>query len=301
MKYNELELYSQRLDAIVESAHDGIISVNKQSHITFMNMAARKMFGYSPEQAANLHLDQLVPDKSRHNHGNYVQGFRSSQERARSMHTRTSVMGMRLDGSEFPVEISISKIVVNGVMETVAVMRDTSERSKLFKELKEAATLDHLTGLANKRLFNEELARQIALSKRYHRNLSLVLSDLDHFKSVNDQYGHAFGDEVLKAVAGLIKERVRESDVAARWGGEEFALLLPETELSSANNLAEKLRRQIQDHPFVYQQQEVKVTSSFGVVQIDLANDSVENLFERADKLLYKAKNAGRNCVFSED
>ena len=297
MKYNQLETYSQRLDAIVENAHDGIIAINGNKHLTFMNTAARKMFGYSAEQAERLQLNQLIPESTRAFHDDYVHGFRHSQERARSMHTRTSVMGLRQDGSEFPLEISISKIVVQGKMEMVAVMRDISDRSKMMQELKEAATLDHLTKLANKRLFNEEMARQIALTKRYERELSLVLADLDHFKVVNDEYGHASGDQVLIEVADIIRKHLRDSDLAARWGGEEFALLLPETDQNGARVLAEKLRTKIQDHTFELQGQKARVTCSFGVFSLNESHQNAESLFEHADKNLYQAKNEGRNCV----
>ena len=297
MKYNQLETYSQRLDSIVENAHDGIISIDGNKHLTFMNTAARKMFGYTPEQAERLKLNQLIPESTRDFHDDYVHGFRHSQERARSMHTRTSVMGLRQDGSEFPVEISISKIVVSGKMEMVAVMRDISDRSKMMQELKEAATLDHLTKLANKRLFNEEMSRQIALTKRYERELSLVLADLDHFKAVNDQYGHASGDEVLTEVADIIRHHLRDSDLAARWGGEEFALLLPETDLNGARLLAEKLRSKIENHTFELQGQKASVTCSFGVFSLDDCHPDADSLFAQADKQLYQAKNEGRNCV----
>ncbi|XOV78669.1 MAG: diguanylate cyclase [Aestuariibacter sp.] len=297
MQYDKLEVYSLRLDAIVESAYEGIIAVDHKMNLTFMNSAARSMFDYSMREAEKLTLNELIPDKHRHKHNDYVMRFRKSQERSRPMQTRMTVKGKRKGGEEFPLEISISKIVVNGKMEFVGVIRDVSERSKLLEELTTAATIDHLTGLANKRLFEQEMQHQMTLNHRYKRGLALIVIDLDYFKLVNDSYGHSTGDEVLMRVASILKKEIRESDLAARWGGEEFALLLSETDIQGAVNLAEQLRQAIAAQKFNANKQSFSVTASFGVVSSTGGDESSQCLFDRADALLYEAKNAGRNCI----
>lgn len=297
MKESDFPVYSQRLDAIVESAHDGIIAININRQITFMNMAACKMFGYDSDHQRPRDLDALIPAKFRHRHDVYVEEFRVSQSLSRSMQSRLTVEGLRRDSTVFPLEISISKIAVAGTVEMVAVVRDVSDRSKLMQELTEAASLDHLTGLANKRVFNEELARQVSTANRYQRSLCLIVCDLDHFKRVNDNYGHSSGDQVLKKVAQAISESIRDVDVAARWGGEEFAILLPETKLDGAVTQAERIKDTIQACTFWFDDTEVRVSASFGVVEMSNKEQNVGDLFDHADKLLYRAKRAGRNCV----
>lgn len=295
----DIEAYSQRLEAIVENAFDGILSVDESSRITFMNKSARELFGYSATDIQQLTLHALIPVNVRDKHDGYMKSFSESTDLARDMRSRATLTGVRKDGSEFPIEVSISKIKVAGEIEMIAVMRDISVRARLIKELQEAATLDQLTGLANKRLFDEELKREVALSLRYKQAMCLVLFDLDHFKQVNDTHGHSGGDEVLKVVARLTREEVRQSDLSCRWGGEEFAILLPKTQLKGAITLAEKLRLEIASYDFDLSNKRFNVSASFGVVEIDIDGESVKSLFERCDSLLYAAKKAGRNCVHS--
>lgn len=299
MNKSELQKHRQRLDAIVETAYDGIISVDVNKRITFINTAACKMFGYTFEQASQMSLNSLIPAKHRLYHDHYFDDFRKSQELSRGMQARASVNGVRRDMTTVPLEISSSKIILDGEMEMVAVIRDVSGRAQLMQNLREAATLDHLTGLANKRVFNEELQAQIALCNRYGHHLSLILTDLDHFKKVNDRYGHASGDEVLKQIAYVLKETVRDSDIVARWGGEEFAILVPSTDLQGVVTLAEKLREKIAECRFTFNGKAVQISASFGVVKMGSSTNDIISLFEEADKLLYQAKKAGRNCVKS--
>ncbi|EDP74082.1 GGDEF domain-containing protein [Hydrogenivirga sp. 128-5-R1-1] len=152
---------------------------------------------------------------------------------------------------------------------------------------------DRLTGLYNKGKFNEVLQREIQRAKRYKRPLSLIIFDIDHFKKINDTYGHKVGDEVLKALAKLIKKNIRKTDFAARWGGEEFVILAPETNVEGAKKLAEKLRQAVETYKFPTVG---KVTISLGVAQLE-PDEKPEDFIVRADMALYKAKEGGRNRV----
>jgi len=153
------------------------------------------------------------------------------------------------------------------------------------------AAFDPLTGLYNRRSFESFHRQEVAKCKRYGAPLSLILMDLDHFKNVNDEYGHQAGDQVLSSVAEILREAIREADLAARWGGEEMAVLLPETDGEGADVVAEKLRRRIADHPFPAVGQ---VTASFGVAT--MTGEPVD-LVAAADKALYRSKANGRNRV----
>ncbi|MCG6551949.1 MAG: diguanylate cyclase [Candidatus Magnetominusculus sp. LBB02] len=161
------------------------------------------------------------------------------------------------------------------------------------KKFQDMATRDGLTNIYNRKKFDDELQKEIKRSLRYNNYLSLIIFDIDHFKSVNDTYGHPTGDLVLKEITRLVSENVRKYDIFARYGGEEFVILTPETNLAGAKELAEKLREIIQDNEF----NEVgKVTCSFGVSEYVKEEDPA-GFVKKADYALYIAKNKGRNRV----
>jgi diguanylate cyclase (GGDEF)-like protein len=171
------------------------------------------------------------------------------------------------------------------------------ENVRLHRLVERQASTDGLTDLANRRHFEEGLASEISRAERFGGSLALVLADLDDFKQVNDRYGHQAGDDVLQAFADVLRDTVRDIDLAARYGGEEFAVLLPQTDLGGAERLAERLRevmeaRQLTPHPGA----SFSVTSSFGVASFPEAPTPAA-LFAAADEALYRAKSAGKNCV----
>jgi diguanylate cyclase len=156
-----------------------------------------------------------------------------------------------------------------------------------------------LEGVYNRLAFNEKLHQEIARFDRYQQVVSLVLFDLDHFKHVNDTYGHQAGDQALRTVVACIRPALREPDVFARFGGDEFALILPNTALSGAVTVAERLRAIVYNSKFLYENQELRISLSLGVATVHV-RDSLETLLERADRALYLAKERGRNQVRSE-
>ncbi|HYS55994.1 MAG TPA: diguanylate cyclase [Thermoanaerobaculia bacterium] len=166
------------------------------------------------------------------------------------------------------------------------------------KRLELLSITDGLTNLFNHRYFQDELARAFDESARYGRPLSLAIVDLDFFKKVNDSYGHAVGDEVLKAVSKIFQESIRSTDVAARYGGEEFAMMMPETEPLHAIAFAEKLRTLVESTPIRTQAGPIKVTVSIGVATVPHPNiHAAKELIVAADEALYRAKRGGRNQV----
>jgi diguanylate cyclase len=158
--------------------------------------------------------------------------------------------------------------------------------------------IDPLTGLYNRLGYMEGIAREFARRKRQGGPLSLAVFDLDHFKAINDRFGHATGDKVLTSMASLLRKHVRTVDLICRFGGEEFVLLMPDTNLQAAATVAEKLRATVAGSQFRFKETPVPVTMSCGLSTFR-DDDSVEDVFERADRALYRAKNEGRNrcCV----
>ncbi|HLH97400.1 MAG TPA: GGDEF domain-containing protein [Xanthobacteraceae bacterium] len=164
-------------------------------------------------------------------------------------------------------------------------------------DLEMLAALDWLTGIYNRRHF-ETLARaELARCQRYVRPLSILMIDVDHFKAVNDRFGHATGDRVLQTIAAVCRGAKRDSDVVARMGGEEFALMLPETTEQAAFQLAERLRQQVIECAPIVDGEKVAVTVSVGIAGASLRTSGIEALMRRADQALYEAKHSGRNCV----
>jgi diguanylate cyclase (GGDEF)-like protein/PAS domain S-box-containing protein len=174
--------------------------------------------------------------------------------------------------------------------------RDIHERVKMEKRLRELSVTDVLTGLYNRLKFNEEIEREINRSKRYKLPLALIMFDIDHFKNINDTYGHQIGDNVLKEVSNLVREIIRTSDILARWGGEEFMILCPHTKNQDMKILAERLRKKIEEYPFSHGD---KVTISVGASIYSHSEDNADELLKRVDKALYEAKKNGRNIVKS--
>ncbi len=165
-------------------------------------------------------------------------------------------------------------------------------------ELRLIAQVDHLTGALTRRGFVERAEKELERAHRYGRTSSLIMLDIDHFKRVNDIYGHAAGDQVLQQVAGIAEVALRPSDLFGRLGGEEFALLLPETPVQSAVIVAERLRQEIAAHPLAIRGEgPVNITASFGVAELSASIGSFTAWLERADTMLYAAKADGRNCT----
>ena len=178
-----------------------------------------------------------------------------------------------------------------------AVAATSLEMAWQIEEVSRRASTDQLTGLANRRYFDEQLQRVLAESDRSGLSAALIVADIDYFKRVNDSFGHEAGDAVLKHVAAVFMEQVRAIDICARYGGEEIALLLPQTDLPGATELAERLRRAVASKTAVYRGREIPVTSSFGVSSYPQTARTRDALFPSADRALYEAKAAGRNCV----
>lgn len=174
----------------------------------------------------------------------------------------------------------------------------TAELAHANTELHELAITDSLTGLNNRRYFFELAEKELARARRYQRPVSVVMLDLDNFKQVNDQYGHLVGDQILQAVAKRVRDYVREVDIPVRYGGEEFAILMPDTDLASAAQIAERLCLEINSKPIKTNDQHVSLTISLGVASHEADQGiTIDALLDQADQALYVAKKEGRNRV----
>lgn len=167
------------------------------------------------------------------------------------------------------------------------------------EEIYRLTTLDGLTQVYNKRYFLENLERELSRSRRYGRHLSLCLFNMDYFRQVNDSYGYLIGDQTLKQIARLVRENIRREDFLARYGGTEFAIILPEIEYENAKNMAEKVRQLVENHRLIFGPTRLKATISMGLAFADETINTSLDLIKKADLNLYQAKKQGRNRVIA--
>ncbi len=184
------------------------------------------------------------------------------------------------------------------------IITTSLEKARLKKDIKiaqkkmvEMTTKDELTKLYNRRVFNETIERELSRAVRYETNLSLCMLDLDCFKEINDTHGHIAGDIVLIQVGRILEDSVRESDVCCRYGGDEFAIILPNTDVMAAGALGERVRRKVAEYQFQYNSTKINVTVSLGIVPFNCTVNSASQMIENADETLYRAKNSGKNKV----
>ena len=204
---------------------------------------------------------------------------------------------IRKDGTKVPIRLSGFKMidvdereVVWGIIEDISLEKSLEHERK---KLKKISITDHLTGLYNRPKIEKTMRKEVSRHNRSRMPLSIIMMDIDHFKSINDTYGHAIGDEVLIEIATILKAYTRKTDTVGRWGGEEFVIICPDTDSTGAIRLAEKIRKAIEEQTI---KAHGKTSASFGVTQFT-DKDDPSSLLVRADKALYDAKKRGRNKI----
>jgi diguanylate cyclase (GGDEF)-like protein/PAS domain S-box-containing protein len=280
------------------------IDIIEDGRFVYVNRHFEEIFGYGPGELLNVApLDLVAPE-----HREIV----AENMRRRSEGALDSLVyafrGLRKDGSEVELEIHAGVMRVGARTQLVCAVLDITERVQaeramraLQRKLADQSVHDPLTGLFNRRYLEETLERELALAEREGHPVSCILADIDHFKRVNDEYGHLAGDEVLRAIGAALRRNARASDINCRYGGEEFLLVLPRMPIENALARAEQLRATIAAAPVRYGAVQIAVTASFGVAVFPQDGAAVESLIAAADAALYAAKRAGRNRVCRAD
>ncbi len=198
----------------------------------------------------------------------------------------------------YTYDISEQKWAENNLREQRLLLEnEINKRNAAEEELRRLAITDSLTGLHNRRHFLELADKEIMRSRRTTKAFSIIMFDIDHFKRINDTYGHQAGDQVLKTIALVCQEKLRQTDVIARYGGDEFFILLPEVDSSDANHVANEIRTLVAGQEIIFENQSITVTISMGVAALSMEIEPLDQILARADKALYRAKEAGRNRV----
>lgn len=296
-KSYRLEHEKALLEHSLNKSPEAIYWLDKKGKFYYVNCSAAEILGYSTDEFKSLTTVDLHKNDPAYTAETWPNRWKLLQEK-KVLQYETQLS--RKDSSVIDVEI-VAKLVIHHKREFfVAYARDIGKRKakekkiiRLNRELEELASRDKLTGILNRSKFEDFLQQSLAEYKRYSKGIGVIMFDIDHFKSVNDTYGHIIGDSVLKQLAALVQDLIRESDIFARWGGEEFVILLPHSTLDEAHIVANKIHTGIEKHQF---KSIGDLTVSIGVAAAN-RNDNSESLFLRVDRALYRAKESGRNRV----
>lgn len=286
----------------IEALPDATLLIDANGKILGANASASQMLKYSIEEITQLTVEDLIPVRYRKNHPALRKSFsatRKHRQMSRNASGRRYFPALVADGQEINTEISIARLKAKGHLEPLflVVVLDRSREVKLEEQLKERANTDHLTKLASRARFIELAEKAVGEIKHDGSLGALIFLDIDHFKKINDAYGHDVGDQLLKEVGKICLETVRDDDTCGRLGGEEFAVLAPNTDLEAARAIAERLREAIMQIATLGAAK-VFVSASFGVAQITPEDKDFKDAYKRADRALYRAKNEGRNRVY---
>lgn len=286
IKYDFLEIKTLARETIFENNLDGMMILESGLRLIDYNKAAEDFFG-----ALNISLDNYPIEHLFNREPELLEVFRSET---------TQELSLVVDGEERYFEIGSMSLDNSHErkMRMLKSIRDITEKKKVQETLTILATTDSLSGLYNRTEFMKLFQRKFSWVKRHNEKLSLLMMDIDLFKNINDTFGHAAGDEVIRTIGKIMMTSFRKTDFAGRLGGDEFVVLLKNTSLEEAKGVAEKFRETVSRRKVIYGEQEISFTVSIGAAVISSDNNSsIEDILKQADDALYKAKAKGRDCV----
>jgi len=282
----------ERFRFVFDAVSNGILVADaKTGTFTDVNAAGCAMFGFSRDELVGSDVDKIssgIPPYTRKGAIELLAKAPSEAAHTFEWHCKAK------DGHLLWAEISLRRVELAQHSVDLAVVHDITEQKRRHDDVTRQANVDTLTNLPNRRAFDDVLQQEIARSRRYNRPLCVAIGDIDHFKSINDTFGHQIGDTTLEKLAAFMRNSLRTADYVARWGGEEFTILLPETPLDVAERLLNRLRADIAN--YVISEIGRSVTLSFGVTAYT-KSDGRDDPLERADRALYTSKQTGRNKV----
>jgi diguanylate cyclase (GGDEF)-like protein/PAS domain S-box-containing protein len=289
----------EKFRGLVSQSLVGIVII-EDGRFSYSNAKFDEIFGYNGDEVRGLGPLDIATEHDRPRVAENIRK-RLSGEVEQVVYV---FHGLRKNGAQIDVEIHSSTMEIGGKLALISLVMDVTERTRAEREvqalqerLREQSMRDALTGLYNRRYLEETLGRELILAGRHGYPVSLIMGDLDHFKSVNDRFGHLGGDEVLRTFGDLMKRHARGSDIYCRYGGEEFLLVLPQMPADTAAERAEQLRIAMAAVPVPFGNSAIAVTASFGVATFPREGQTGDELIAAADSALYAAKAAGRNRV----
>ena len=295
----------QHTQTILDNMADGVITIDITGRIESFNSAASRIFGYSTEEVLFKNVSMLMPEPFAGQHDDYLSRHQSTGS-ASIVGVPREVEGLRKDGSLFPMRLSVSKIFRAGQAIFIGLVSDNTLDHQRREEIHRLAFFDALTGLPNRRLLMDRIKKAMLTSARSGLHGALMFLDLDHFKCLNDNYGHHMGDLLLQQVSERLLSCVRENDSVARLGGDEFVVLLeslsdvPALAVEQAQTVANKILERLRQ-PYDLSGHTHLSTPSIGVALFLAEQVSMDDLLKHADAAMYQAKAAGRNTALFYD
>lgn len=282
---------------VIYQIQDAIFGTDSEGEIANWNAGAARMFGYSREQVIGRPLSLIYPDLASRSLSDGLAAFREGKESV-----ELELSARRKNGEVFPAHVSLFPIrsKLGEIVGTIGYGLDISKQKQLEAKLEELATVDVLTGAYNRRYLQTQAPVEVQRAQRFRRPLSFLFLDLDHFKQVNDRFGHQFGDLVLTMFSAVCRRALRPSDVFVRYGGEEFLIMLPESGLDQALAVAQRLSSEVRGTTFSLDPPFRGLTVSIGVSELRESGDTFEAILERIDRATYRAKELGRDRVETE-
>jgi diguanylate cyclase (GGDEF)-like protein/PAS domain S-box-containing protein len=302
---------AQRVRLLLDSSPTAVFLVEQTGTITYSNHLAELIFGYQKNELLGKPIETLVPTKLREHHQDHRRMYITNPA-LRPMGTLHHLVGLRKNGEEVPIDIGLNPvwldrdIIICSVIDTRHkmdylnhLMKEKNKLSKDNARLEKLAALDALTGLYNRRAFERILLDTLTLAREARDGISIILADIDHFKTFNDLYGHPIGDLMLKNLGNALIRNIRKEDTAARIGGEEFVVILPGISYEQALAFGERLRRVIQQGTWSSK----SITISLGASTYEFTSKRtalksiMKRMIQEADAALYESKKMGRNRI----
>ncbi len=278
---------------VFESSLDGMLVVDcATGRILKANAAAERLLGYAGGELEGKSYTVLFPEDSSRPGADVTDDIQFHDQVLKQSFRRA-------DGVSLVLDLTAVMLNVSGCDWILVTLRDSTERDAQARRMADAARVDALTGLYSRAELERKLALEHHRGLRYGTPYSVCFVDVDHYKLVNDRYGHIVGDEVLKSFARILNAELRATDFAGRYGGDEIVIVLPHTEPSTAYNVIERIRKRVDAAPLRAGRSVVEVTASFGIASSVPGQGSIEQVLELADAALYDAKSQGRNrtCI----
>lgn len=274
-----------------DSAGDAVFVHDFSERLLDVNRVACERLGYSREELLRMPMDQIKKTQTTISAPQLLKKIKDNGHVSFEAHHRAK------DGRELLVWTNAQRTEYDGLPAVLSICRDISERKRIENELRSLAITDSLTGAWNRRYFLSRGKEELSRGLRYKTPFALLILDIDFFKLINDTYGHDIGDEVLKSLTKYCRRELRETDVFARFGGEEFAVLLPQISRENTLLTAERLRAAVADMPMKQISETFSITVSIGISLFKGQDTSIEELIKQADQAMYRAKKLGRNRV----
>jgi diguanylate cyclase (GGDEF)-like protein/PAS domain S-box-containing protein len=288
----QVEEQKQLLSVILDNVEAYVYMKDEERRYLYVNSKVANLFGLDSDQIIGQKEQDILPkDTAEH--------FHASDSKAITEQQVQRVEEVMVDNGEIQHYLSVKvPVTMAGKRSLIGFSTDVTEIFKLKEEFKRLANTDDLTGIYNRRYFLKEAEKAFSIFKRQNTCFSLLTLDVDFFKNINDQFGHPIGDEVLQNLTSTVQDLLRKEYTFARIGGEEFAILLPYTDINAGGHVAERLRNKVASS-LLCRAKKIQLTVSIGLTEFNREDTSFDDVFSRVDRALYQAKDSGRNCVIS--